>query len=458
MAPMSTGISTVLGGGQTEGDALPRNASETSRTSTKRPRENDDDDGRGAGRAVQPCHFIEHFTDPEVDNLRVREVRAVMSPQMLLAELPMTHAGKDVVVRGRREVTNILHGLDDRLLVVAGPCSVHDPEAAREYALRLKAEKDRFLNDICLVMRVFVERPFAPAGWKGLINDPALDQSYMVNTGLRAARKLLQEVNHVGIPCAVEFLDTTTPQYLADLVAWGCIGERTAESQLHCEMASGLSMPVGIQNNTNSDISATIDACIAATHPQCFFGSTKQGTTAIVHSFGNADAHLVLRDRKAGRRHRAEDVSVALNALSRRSELVQAIVLDCSHGGSASEGKGPAHVFEETLKEVCGQLGSGQRGIAGVMLKSNLVSGSQALPQPTGKPDFGHRSKASAVGEGTGGDLGEQVRSKLRFGVSVTDTCIDWTTTVKALEDLSLAVQRRRNAVTAARAAQSMTQ
>merc|ERR1719428_1521220 len=304
-----------------------------------------------------------------------------MSPQLLLAELPMTCTGRETILRARDEISDIIQGKDDRLIVIVGPCSVHDPKAALEYAQRLVPEKARLSKDLLIVMRVYFEKPRTTVGWKGLINDPALDESYMINTGLRMGRKLLQEVNHLGLPCAVEFLDTTTPQFLADLVSWGAIGARTTECQLHRELASGLSMPVGFKNGTAGDVQVAVDGCNAATHEHCFFGNTKQGTTGIVYSLGNPDVHVVLRG-----------------------------------GGKVGPNYGPDH-------------------------------GKQALPKPEGEPDFGHRRAAAVVGEGTGGDVGDAMRRKLRYGVSITDACIDWSATLGVLEQLAADVRGRREAV-----------
>lgn len=385
-------------------------------------------------------HFMEHFTDPDVDNLRIREVRAVMSPQLLLAEFPMTIAGKETVMKARRELQDIIQGKSDRIFVVVGPCVVHDPGAALEYAQRLRAEQLRLASEICLVMRVFFEKPRTTSGWKGLINDPALDQSFMVNTGLRVCRRLLQEINHVGIPCAVELLDTATPQYLADLVSWCSVGARTSESQLHRQMASGLSMPVGFKNATSGDIDVALDACIAATHPHCFFGNTKQGTTAIVHSLGNPHVHMVLRGGKSGPNYGQEGVSEALAKLAKLEGLPQRVAIDCAHV-AAKKGQ------VEVSQLVAEQIRQGQKGICGVVLQSNLVSGRQQIPLPEGKPDFGHRNQAVRMGVGTGGDVGEAVRKRLRYGVSVTEACVDWPATVSVLEGLAGAVKARRSAV-----------
>jgi len=361
-----------------------------------------------------------------------------MSPQLLMAELPMTREGKATVMRGRSDVQAILHGDDDRLVVIMGPCCVHDPSAALEYAQRLKAEACRLAGDLCLVMRMFFEPPRA-TDWKGLIFDPALDQSFMVNTGLRMSRKLLQEINHLGIPCAVGFLDTATPQFLADLVAWGGIGAQSCESTLHRDMASGLSMPVGFASPSGDVAAAAVDACAAALQSRCFFGDTKQGTTAIVHSLGNPDAHIVLPVGGTSPHCPERSVGDALARLE-KSELPHGIIVDCTVSGPGSDYRQQS----QAAAEICQQLAGGQRGITGVLLQSNLVGGCQQLPLPEGEPDFGHRSSALLCGVGTGGDIGEAVRRKLRYGVSVAEPCIDWTASIGILERLAEAVRRRR--------------
>lgn len=386
------------------------------------------------------AHFTEHFTDPDVDNVRIKEIKAVMSPQLLLAELPVTCTGRETILRARDEISDIIQGKDDRLIVIVGPCSVHDPKAALEYAQRLVPEKARLSKDLLIVMRVYFEKPRTTVGWKGLINDPALDESYMINTGLRMGRKLLQEVNHLGLPCAVEFLDTTTPQFLSDLVSWGAIGARTTECQLHRELASALSMPVGFKNGTSGDTAVAVDACVAATHPHCFFGNTKQGTTAIVHSNGNPDVHVVLRGGAGRPNYYEEDVVDTLAKMEKKGVPAKAVIVDCSHGNSQKDhNKQPA-----VAKAIGEQLKQGQKGIVGVMIESNLMAGNQSLPAPVGEPDFGHRKKASVTGVGTGADVGDDIRAKLRYGVSITDACIAWNTTVEVLNQLAADVVRRR--------------
>lgn len=396
-------------------------------------------------KRLKSGHFQEHFTDPEVDNQRIREVRAIMSPQLLIQELPLTKHSKETVLKARQEASRIVRGEDDRLLVIVGPCSIHDPEAAFEYAGRLKSEMERFQEDLFIVMRVFFEKPRTTVGWKGLINDPALDDSFMVNTGLRMSRKLLQRINSIGVSCGVEFLDSMTPQYISDLVSWGVIGSRTAESQLHRELASGLSMPIAFKNGSGGDVDVAIEACQAAMHPHCFFSISKQGTSSIVHSYGNSTCSIVLRGGKqSGSNYEEEHVKSALCKLGKHPKLCQRLMVDCAQEKWHKDSKAKGHEkIPQVAAAVGEQLRKGQKGICGVMLDSNLFQGSQKLPVPEA-PDFGHRNKASAVGEGTGGDVGEQIRRGLRYGTSISDPCIDWYTTVRVLEGLAEAVRARR--------------
>lgn len=309
---------------------------------------------------------------------------------------------------------------DDKLLVVVGPCSIHDPAAAREYALRLKSEIAAHKNDLVIVMRVYFEKPRTTVGWKGLINDPDLDNSFNVNKGLRMGRRLLEEINSLGVPCGCEFLDTITPQYIADLVSWGAIGARTTECQLHRELASGLSMPVGFKNGTSGDIDIAIDGVVAGQHPHTFYSTTKHGTVAIVHSRGNDDCHVILRGGKDGPNYTSEYVTKYTGQLDAKKQGA-GLVVDCSHGNSSKDFKRQPIV----AKDICEQIKNGAR-IAGVMLESHLLEGAQKLPDPAKVPS------------------GTDVLNTLRYGVSVTDGCIGWTSTAEVLKELASAVQARR--------------
>ena len=352
------------------------------------------------------------MTAPEVQRVRDQRIERVvplMSPALLHHELPLVTDLHDTVVDSRRQVEDVLNGRDPRLLVVVGPCSVHDPEAAGEYATRLRTEAERLSDDLLVVMRVYFEKPRSTVGWKGLINDPALDGTGDVGTGLRIARKLLLEIVGRGLPTAVEFLDPITPQYIADTVAWGAIGARTVESQVHRQLASGLSMPIGMKNRPDGSIATAIEAIQAAAVPHVFPGIDYSGTPAILHTTGNPDTHLVLRGGGGKPNYSTADVESALQLL-RKADLAERLVIDCSHGNSGKD-----HLRQPIVADdVAGQIEAGQRGITGVMLESFLVPGRQNL----------------------GGEL--------TYGQSVTDACMGWEPTVGVLERLAAAAATRR--------------
>ena len=354
------------------------------------------------------------MTVPEVQRVRDQRIGAIvplMSPALLHHELPLTADLHDNVLDGRRQVEDVLNARDPRLLVVVGPCSVHDPAAAGEYAGLLREQADRLADDLLIVMRVYFEKPRSTVGWKGLINDPALDGTGDVGTGLRIARKLLLEIVGRGLPTAVEFLDPITPQYIADTVAWGAIGARTVESQVHRQLASGLSMPIGMKNRPDGSIGTAVDAIQAAAVPHVFPGIDYSGTPAILHTTGNPDTHLVLRGGAGRPNYSAEDVEGALQLL-RKAGLPERLVIDCSHGNSNKD-----HLRQPLVADdVAGQVADGQRGITGVMLESFLVPGRQ--------------------------DLG----GELTYGQSVTDACMGWEPTVQVLERLAIAAHSRRTA------------
>jgi 3-deoxy-7-phosphoheptulonate synthase len=337
----------------------------------------------------------------------------LLPPALLLEELPLDEPGSRTVSCTREEVVRILDREDDRLAVVVGPCSVHDCQAALEYAQRLAALARRLADDLRLVMRVYFEKPRTTVGWKGLINDPHLDGSFAVNQGLRLARQLLLDVIALGLPAGCEFLDPITPQFFADAVTWAAIGARTTESQVHRQLASGLSMPVGFKNGTSGDVQIAMDAIRAAGHPHCFFGVTEQGLAGIVETRGNRDCHVILRGGHEGPNYDAAQVRQVLATL-RRSHLAERVIIDASHGNSSRDYRRQPLV----VRTVAEQLASGERGIVGVMLESFLVEGRQDL-----------------------GDL-----SNLTYGQSVTDACIGWDTTEATLEELAMAVRARRRA------------
>ncbi len=347
---------------------------------------------------------------PNTDDLRVADIRPLLPPAILLEEIPATEKALRTVGEAREAIAGVLHGHDDRLVVVVGPCSVHDPDAARDYGARLKGLADALSDDLVVVMRTYFEKPRTVTGWKGLINDPTLDGRFKVNDGLRLARRLLLDLADLGLPPGTEFLDPITPQFVADLVAWGAIGARTTESQTHREMASGLSMPVGFKNGTGGSVQMAVDAVRAAQHPHHFLGVTKQGLSAIVATRGNPHCHVILRGGAKGPNHHPEDVA-ALTAKLRAAGLPPRVMIDCSHGNSGKD-----HRNQPTVAaEVGAQIAAGD-AVFGVMLESFLEEGSQAL------------------GDGRG----------LVYGQSVTDACMGWETTEAVLRDLAQAVARRR--------------
>ncbi|MCS6802608.1 MAG: 3-deoxy-7-phosphoheptulonate synthase [Chloroflexota bacterium] len=349
----------------------------------------------------------------QTDDLRIEKLKPLIPPAILIEEFPVTPEASITVAEARDAIERILRGEDDRLLVVVGPCSIHDVSAAREYANRLKGVADELAEELLIVMRVYFEKPRTTVGWKGLINDPHLDGSFNINHGLRLARGLLLDLAKMGMPVGTEFLDTITPQFIADLVAWGAIGARTTESQVHRELASGLSMPVGFKNGTGGSIQLAVDAVRAASLPHHFLSVTKQGVAAIVATRGNDACHIILRGSTRGPNYHREDVAAAV-ALLERSGLPPRIMIDCSHGNS---GKDPSRQ-PAVAADVAGQIAEGNRAIIGVMLESHLVGGRQDV------------------------DLGKP----LVYGQSITDACLGWGDTVPVLKDLARAVRARRAA------------
>ncbi len=345
------------------------------------------------------------------DDLRIAALRPLLPPAILMEELPLSERASVTVARARDEVGACLHGQDDRLVVVVGPCSIHDPEAALEYGRRLRETADRLRADLCLVMRVYFEKPRTTVGWKGLINDPDLDNSFAINKGLRLGRGLLLTLADEGIPAGSEFLDTITPQFLADAIAWGSVGARTTESQVHRELASGLSMPVGFKNGTDGNVQIALDAIRAAHHPHHFLSVTKQGISAIVATRGNDSCHLILRGGTRGPNYDATSVQAASEQLL-EAALPHRVLIDCSHGNSAKDYTRQPQV----AREVAAQVAAGTDRIFGLMLESYLVEGSQKLA----------------------------ARRSLNYGQSITDACISWAVTAQLLEDLSVAVRQRR--------------
>ena len=346
------------------------------------------------------------------DDLRIAGIDPLISPAVLSYYLPITEQAASLVAQARDGAEAILTGKDERLLVVVGPCSIHDTSAALEYGERLKGAIDRYSDDLLIMMRVYFEKPRTTVGWKGLINDPHLDGSFDINRGLRIARELLLQLAGMGIPAGTELLDTISPQYVADLVAWGAIGARTTESQIHRELASGLSMPVGFKNGTGGSIQIALDAIGASSQPHHFLSVTKQGVSAIVTTEGNKACHLILRGGKSGPNYSRADLDEVAAQL-RASNLPEQVMVDCSHGNSNKDYRNQPLV----AKDLCEQISNGAKDIAAVMIESHLVEGNQKLTD----------------------DL-----SALTYGQSVTDACINWQTTEEVLEGLAQAVKKRR--------------
>ena len=346
----------------------------------------------------------------KTDDVRIRDIRELVPPADLLREFAVTQKTAGIVNDARQGVHRILHGADDRVVIVVGPCSIHDVKAAKEYAGKLLALRQKLAGELLVLMRVYFEKPRTTVGWKGLINDPQLDGSFRINDGLRLARELLLELNEMGMPVACEFLDMITPQYIGDLIAWGAIGARTTESQVHRELASGLSCPVGFKNGTDGNVGIAVDAIRAARAPHHFMGVTKAGHSAIVSTTGNEDCHVVLRGGKTPN-YDADSVSAAGKALA-DAGLGQKLMIDLSHANSSKK-------FEKQVDvgmDVAEQIAAGDERIAGIMAESHLKAGRQDLV--AGKP--------------------------LVYGQSITDACIGWEDTQRLLEGLADAVRSRR--------------
>jgi 3-deoxy-7-phosphoheptulonate synthase len=359
-------------------------------------------------------------TAQSTSNLRVSEFTALPTPQELIAELPLAAEAAGVVERGRDQVRAIMDGVDDRLLVIVGPCSIHDPKAGLEYARRLVSQAEKHKEDLLIVMRTYFEKPRTTVGWKGLINDPRLDGSHDMVTGLRTARHFLQQVTALGLPTATEFLEPISPQYMADLISWGAIGARTTESQIHRQLASGLSMPIGFKNGTDGDLQVAIDACGAAAAAQAFLGIDGDGRAALVATAGNPDTHVILRGGRKGPNYSAADVEAASAKLAGK-QLNPRLIVDASHANSGKS----HHRQAEVALEIGAQLedgGTSALAIAGVMLESFLVGGVQNLD----------------VAEHAAG------RSGLVYGQSVTDACMEWDVSVSVLDQLAASARKRR--------------
>lgn len=345
----------------------------------------------------------------KTDDLRIEQIKELVSPAQVHEQYPITDRAAETTARARAAIHDILTGQDDRLLVVVGPCSIHDPAAAREYAARLRAVREALANDLFIVMRVYFEKPRTTVGWKGLINDPDLDSSFHINKGIRLARELLIDLNELGVPAGTEYLDLITPQYVADLISWGAIGARTTESQCHRELASGLSCPVGFKNGTDGNLKIAVDAIGAARHPHHFLSVTKEGRSAIFATSGNLDCHVILRGG-SDTNYDARSVEAA-SALLVAAGLAPRLMIDFSHANSQKQ---PAQQVK-VAATVADQIRAGDRRIVGAMVESHLVGGRQDV----------------------------EPGKILAYGQSITDACLGWEETVELLETLAVAVRER---------------
>src|ERR1700723_903406 len=345
------------------------------------------------------------------DDLRIRSTKVVLPPGFLEEELPATERASATVFQARNEIVNILRGSDPRLMVVVGPCSIHDTKAAREYAGLLQTAIAEFSKELCIVMRVYFEKPRTTLGWKGLINDPHLDETFRINDGLRLARHLRLDLGNMGVPAGTEFLDMISPQYISSLVSWGAIGARTTESQVHRELVSGISCPVGFKNGTSGNVQIAIEAIVSAGHPHTFLGHSKTGQSAILFTAGNPDCHIILRGGRQTVNYDAASVAQTAEQME-KAGIAPRIMIDCSHANSNKD-----HTRQGLVcRNVAAQIAAGDRRILGVMIESNLVAGAQTLVP--GKP--------------------------LVYGQSITDACIDWNETHALLTELAAAVRVAR--------------
>ncbi|MEC7911515.1 MAG: 3-deoxy-7-phosphoheptulonate synthase [Pseudomonadota bacterium] len=346
--------------------------------------------------------------DYQTDNTRIVERLDIIPPINLLEEMPISEKISSLVYGTRNEISSILHGKDDRLLVVCGPCSIHNPDSAIEYATKLKEQYELLNKDLLIVMRVYFEKPRTTVGWKGLINDPDLNGTFDINKGIRLSRSLLLEFGKMGLPCGTEFLDLISPQYIADLISWGAIGARTAESQTHRELASGMSCPIGIKNGTNGALKPAIDGIQAANHSHVFFSTTKEGNVSVFRTSGNSDSHIILRGGKKPNFSK-NDIEKTLTALT-EADVNKSIMVDASHGNSQKQFKKQIEVINDLAEQISGGNGS----LRGLMLESNLVEGNQSISD------------------------------NLTYGQSITDACMNWSDTLECLQVVSEAVKKRR--------------
>ncbi len=342
------------------------------------------------------------------DNTRIVEKFDLITPNEVISEYPLTDEISKLVYGTRNEASQILHGKDDRVIVICGPCSIHDPKSALEYAQLLKKAKDSLNANLLIIMRVYFEKPRTTVGWKGLINDPDINESYDANKGLKLARKILRDITAMGLPVGTEFLDPISPQYVADLISWGAIGARTAESQSHRELASGLSCPIGIKNGTTGALKPAIDGIQAANHPHVFFSNTKDGRVSIYKTSGNSDSHIILRGGKEPN-FSSEAITQTLAALV-EADVNDSIMVDASHGNSQKQFKKQIDV----VNDIASQISKGNQSLRGLMLESHLIEGNQSITD------------------------------NLTYGQSITDACMNWDDTLNCLQVISEAVQKRR--------------
>ncbi|KDO17001.1 3-deoxy-7-phosphoheptulonate synthase [Saprolegnia parasitica CBS 223.65] len=375
------------------------------------PRRDRVESRRGRETSITNGEDVKLMDKHALVDVRIAEIRPLLPPACLLEEIPRTVEIARTVNKGRQGVANILRRVDDRLVVVVGPCSIHDVEAAKDYATKLKPIQEAMEKDLLIIMRVYFEKPRTTVGWKGLINDPDIDGTFNINKGLRVARELLAEINEMGLPAGCEFLDTISPQFFCDLVSWGAIGARTTECQLHRELTSGLSMPIGFKNGTGGSLQLAVDAVVSSGHPHCFLSVSSQSLAAIVKTTGNDCCHVILRGGSTGPNYAAEHVE-KVSALLKKVNQPQNVMVDCSHGNSNKDHKNQPLVAADLAR----QIAAGDDRICGIMLESNIVEGAQKLIP----------------------------NAPLVYGQSITDACIGWEDTLSTLEVLADAVRQRR--------------
>ena len=362
------------------------------------------------------AQLLDNAVFPETVDVNIRQLDPIPAPRYFLKEIPLTDEMSDLVLKSRQEIRDVLNGKDDRLLAIVGPCSIHDPKAAHEYAAKLAAVKKELEDQLVIVMRVYFEKPRTTIGWKGLINDPDLDGQFNIRKGMWLARKVLTDVLSVGLPAATEWLDPITPQYICDLISWGAIGARNTESQVHRQLASGMSMPIGFKNATDGSIKAPTDSCFASAQQHTFFGVDHMGRAAVVKTLGNPDCHVVLRGSSSGPNYDSESVANAMKLIREEmpaeSAAAHGLIVDCSHGNSGKD----EHRQAEVVRNIASRIADGEEGIAGIMMESFIEGGSQK-PAPL---------------------------AELTYGQSITDKCLSWQTTEQLLRELAQAVGKRR--------------